>query len=143
MAGAPAIRFLPFFVIANYQASERPGAVAADIDTIRSERAVRLLDRGLHGKLHTRLDVGLAADFIAHDMRIGGNDDALVAFLVLDDEARLAAARRRQNRAGRLDSPIGHGAILRAVPARTMAVALAALRFREDVHFDCLLAAVG
>src|SRR3954453_598983 len=103
---------------------ERPGAVAADVDTFRGESAVRLLYRGLDCELHARLDVGLGADFITHDVGIDGNDDALVAFLVLDGEARLAATRGRQDRTGRLDIPIGHGAILRAIPARTMAVAL-------------------
>src|SRR6185436_4198550 len=97
---------------------ERPGAVAADIDTFRRESAVRLLYRGLDSELRARLDVGLGADFITHDVGVGGNNDALVAFLVLDDETWIAATCGRQDRTGRLDIAVGHRAVLRAIPAR-------------------------
>src|SRR3954468_7250055 len=79
--------------------SERPAAVAADIDAIPGVGAIRLLVRGLHDERGASLDVALAADLIAHDVRIRGHDDPLLAFLVLDHEARLRAGGR-----GRTDS---------------------------------------
>src|SRR5262245_41304573 len=79
-----------------------------------------------------------------HDVRVRRHDDPLLALLVLDQEGWLpTAAHRSTDRAGWLDSAVGHGAVGCAVPSWTMTVALAAHRLSKDVHFDRLLAAVG
>src|SRR5207244_2711082 len=44
--------------------SERPTAVAADVDALRREGTVRLLVRRLDGKRGAGLDIALVADFI-------------------------------------------------------------------------------
>src|SRR5205823_3891593 len=89
--------------------SERPTAILADVDALGREGAVRLLDCRLCGEGGAGLDVALAADFVAHDVRARGHHDPLVAFLVLDDKDRVAAAGgRRTDRPGRLDRAVGH-----------------------------------
>src|SRR5215813_9439021 len=90
--------------------SERPTAVLADIDPRRGEGAVRLLGCRQDGELLAGLEIALAADLIAHDVRVGRHDDPLLAFLVLHDEARLPAGTRRcGDRTGWLDRAVGHG----------------------------------
>jgi len=51
------------------------------------------------------------------------------------------AGNRRTNRSGRFEEAVGHGAVGGAIPAGIMMAAIA-LRLRENVHFDRLLAAV-
>src|SRR5712691_13303351 len=103
----------------NPNSSERPGAVSADADGRGRVGAVRLLGRRLGPEGRAGLEVVLAAERVAHDMRIRRDDNPLLALRVFDHDAWLAGAgpgKRCTNRTGRLDEAVRHGATGRAGP---------------------------
>ncbi len=108
-----------------------------DIDARGLERPIGLLGREGHGDIGTGLELALVADLIAHDRHARRHDDLLLTVLVFDGDGVAFDAFHRGAR-----SAVGHGAVGRPVPG-TMALARAALGFREDVHLERLLRAVG
>src|SRR6267378_1928708 len=71
----------------------RHDAVAADVDAVRLQRAVRLPGRGEHREPRARLEVALAADLVTDDRRARRNGDLLLAVLVFDYDRRAIDAR--------------------------------------------------
>src|SRR5439155_18742845 len=97
--------------------SERPGTVSADATGRGRVGAVRLLGRRIGPEGRAGLEVVLAAERVAHDMRVRRDDNPLLALRVFDHDAWIAGAGERcANRTGRLDEAIRHGAIGRAGP---------------------------
>ena len=113
-------------------------AVEPDIDAVGLERAVRLLGRRIDADGGARLERARVAHLILDDRRARGDQDLLLAALVLDHQGQAVDAGHRI--AG---LAVGHGAVGRARPAVAVPVAGAALQLREDVDLDRLLGAVG
>src|ERR1700739_2371830 len=121
--------------------SEWPGAVSADVDGRGRKGAVRLPGRRLGPEDRAGLKVILAAQRVAHNMRVRRYNNPLLALRVLDHDARLASAgERRADRTGRLHEAIRHAAIGCAEPPFIIMAAVG-LWPGEDAQFDSLLAA--
>src|SRR5713226_4293989 len=88
--------------------SERPGTVSADIDGRGRVGAVRLLHRRLGPEGRAGLEVVLAAEHVAHHMRVRRDHNPLLALRVLDHDAWIAGAGERYNRTDRLDEAVRH-----------------------------------
>src|SRR5215216_444895 len=93
----------------------------------------RIVDENREAGFH----LVLAGGRIGHDRRRRRHDDLLLAVLVLHHQ-HLAVGRGD----GRFNVGIGHGAAGLQIP-RPMTFARAAHRLGKDMHFQCLLAAVG
>src|SRR5260221_3348795 len=118
-------------------AALRHHAVAAHIDARRAERSVRLLGRGRDVDGGAGLKFALVADFIANDRNGRPDDDLLLPVLILHRDYRAVDAAH-----GLAHGAVRHSAAGLAIPFPPMAIAEAALRLVEDLHFHGLLGAV-
>src|SRR6266581_3564389 len=103
---------------------ERPAAVLADADACGRIGAVWLLGGRLDPERRARLEVVLAADDVARDVRARRHDDRLLALGIFDHEALIAAFAARHADNDRLHEAVGHGAIGRAIPTIIVVAAI-------------------
>src|SRR6267378_4618718 len=75
----------------------RHDAVAADVDAVRLQRAVRLPGRGEHGEARARLEVAFASDLVTDDGHARRDHDLLLAVLVFHHHRRAIDARDRKS----------------------------------------------
>src|SRR5450631_960947 len=129
---------LPVPAVPNQSLLLRHDAIAADVDAVCLQRAVRLLGCCEHGEPRAHLEIVLVADLVTDDWCVRRNDDLLLAVLVFDHHRRAIDARDRCA-GGRA---IGHGAV-RHGRIGPVTLAGAAHLFGEDVHLQGLLTAVG
>src|SRR5712691_6029039 len=112
---------------------ERPAAVLADADACGRIGAVWLPGGRLDPERRARLEVVLAADDVARDVRARRHDDRLLALGIFDHEALNAAFGARRSDNDGLYEAVGHGAVGRAVPP-IIVMAAVGLRAGENVH---------
>src|SRR5215475_5354753 len=121
---------------------ERPAAVLADADARGRIGAVWLPGGRLDSEHRAWLEIVLAADDVARDVRTRRHDDRLLAIGIFDHEALVTALGARYANDDWLHEAIGHGAVGCAIPPRIVMTAIG-LRTGENMHLDGLLAAVG